>query len=204
MRRTLGENINISMNLCDHDWLVNTDEQLMKSAILNLAINARYAMPDGRRLLVSVDQVELRARAEDLTEDLTPGEYLVIQVADTGSGISPEIIDRVFDPFFTTKEFGRGSGLGFSMVHGFVRQTGGDVQIQSIPEKGTTVTLYLPRSAASVETAPVRTDAGDRVLAGKGERVVVVEDDENVREVTVEMLSRLGYDVLDAGDGKDL
>ncbi len=204
LRRTLGENSNISLDLCDHDWLVNTDAQLLESALLNLAINARDSMTDGGRLLVSVDQVELGARAEDLSKDMAPGEYLVIQVADTGMGIPPEILDRVFDPFFTTKEFGRGSGLGLSMVHGFVRQTGGDVQIQSIPDKGTTVTLYLPRSTETVERAGAQTDIADRNLAGNGERVVVVEDDENVREVTVEMLSRLGYDVLDAGEGKNL
>ena len=204
LRRTLGENIDISMDLCDHDWLVNTDAQLLESAILNLAINARDSMPDGGRLVVAADQVNLGARAEELSGNITPGEYLVIQVSDTGMGIPLELLDRVFDPFFTTKEFGRGSGLGLSMVHGFVRQTGGDVQIQSIPGKGTTLTLYLPRSAARAETAGQQADPAYQKLTGNGECVVVVEDDKNVREVTVEMLSRLGYDVLDAGDGKDL
>ena len=175
------------------------DVTQLESALLNLAINARDAMPGGGRLTMETATRWLEPQeAREL--DLTPGDYLVICVADTGSGIPKEIIGRVFDPFFTTKPIGQGTGLGLSMVHGFVRQSGGHVEVHSTPGMGTMVFLYLPAHEGEAEAAPVQQER-QQLEAKAGDGVLVIDDEAVVREPILEMLREAGYAPLEAEDG---
>jgi PAS domain S-box-containing protein len=202
LRRTLGENIELEIDLGPAMRLTNTDEHQLENALLNLVINARDAMPEGGRLLICTEVVALGAVHEGAAhEGQTPGDYVRLAVQDTGCGMSAQVIACAFDPFFTTKPIGQGTGLGLSMVYGFMSQTGGHVQLDSVVGQGTRIELYLPchvQSDAQVvgiehEPAPRR--------ASRGERVLVVEDEPDVRMLVVDVLSDLGYVVLDAGDG---
>lgn len=199
VRSSIGERIEFEISSSDDIWPVLADPGQLESVILNLAINARDAMPDGGRLRVRCSNVSLdedKARQEDLTL----ADYVCITVSDTGTGIPPELLDRVFEPFYTTKETGKGSGLGLSMVYGFARQSGGTAKVYSEPSYGTEVRVYLPRaigegasaSSTAVDTSP---------LKGK-ECVLVVEDREDVRKIAVSALRSLGYDVVEVDGGE--
>jgi len=199
LTRTLGERITFETILPAGGWLAVTDANQLESAVLNLAINSRDAMPGGGLLTIEVandmlDEAEARGM-----DGATAGDYVVVSVTDTGEGMAPEVLEKAFDPFFTTKPIGQGTGLGLSMIYGFVRQSGGHVRIASAPGSGTTVSLYLPRSTdaspAAASTAPVKTPLG------RGETVLIIEDDASVRQLVVEVLEELGYAALEAADG---
>jgi PAS domain S-box-containing protein len=196
LRRTIGESIELEVDLNSALRLTNTDEHQLENALLNLVINARDAMPDGGRLLI---QTEL-AHVAVLHDSLAPGDYVRLGVQDTGCGMSGEVIARAFDPFFTTKPIGQGTGLGLSMVYGFINQTGGQVLIDSSEGRGTRVDLYLPCHFQPVERQAVADDSVDPPRAVQGERVLVVEDEPDVRMLVVDVLRDLGYTVEVASD----
>jgi PAS domain S-box-containing protein len=200
IRRTMGPAIEVEVVGAGGLWLTRIDPSQLENALLNLAINARDAMPGGGRMTIEtankwLDQREARER------QLPPGQYLSVCVTDTGIGMTPEVINRAFDPFFTTKPLGLGTGLGLSMVHGFVRQSGGQVRIYSEIGAGTTMCLYLPRFLGPLD-APDEpaADEGFR-LAGQGETVLVIDDEEVVRVLIVDVLKEADYRVLEAVDG---
>lgn len=198
LRRTLGDNIEIGMVEPDRASPVRADPAQLQNALVNLGLNARDAMPDGGRL--SFEIADARLGPDDLAgePDSAPGDYVMVAVRDTGHGMDPAIRDSVFEPFFTTKGRSGHSGLGLSMVYGFVRQSRGHIAIDTAPGAGTTVRLYLPRSDA----APVdQADAAGRDLPAGRETVLVVEDDAAVRHVAGRLLRELGYRVLEAADG---
>lgn len=197
LRRTLGENIELEIDLSPGLRLTNTDEHQLENALLNLVINARDAMPEGGRLLIRTETVALDATREGLT----PGNYVRLAVQDTGCGMSPEVIACAFDPFFTTKPIGQGTGLGLSMVYGFMSQTGGHVQLDSVVASGTCVALYLPCDVEPALHAPEIEQQPAPRRASQGERVLVVEDEPDVRMLVVDVLTDLGYAVFDAADG---
>ncbi|MFL9841104.1 response regulator [Sphingomonas sp. ST-64] len=173
------------------------DAHQLENAILNLAINARDAMPEGGELTIATSHADIAAAEAATTLGLRIGEFVIVSVSDTGTGIPTDVIEKVFDPFFTTKPLGQGTGLGLSMVHGFAKQSGGTVQIDSTPDHGTTVRLYLPTTAAS----PVAVSEAPRVARrGAGERVLVVEDDDAVRMLVREVLQELHYEAIEIGE----
>lgn len=179
---------------------VFADSNQLEMALLNLALNARDAMPEGGTLTLETAHVNVDHEAAE-NEGITPGQYGVIAVTDTGAGMSQDDLDQIFEPFLTTKEFGKGTGLRLSQVYGFAKQSGGRVQARSTPGAGTTIRLYLPH--AEIREAPAPRDAGaDAVANGSpGETILVVEDDDDVRAYSVGMLRELGYRVVDAHDG---
>jgi PAS domain S-box-containing protein len=199
LRRAIGEAIEIETVVGGGLWNTFIDPTQIENALLNLAINARDAMGGQGRLTIELGNVSLDDAYARLHPDVTAGQYVMLAVSDTGSGIPPEILDKVFEPFFSTKPEGRGSGLGLSMVYGFVKQSGGHVKIYSEPGHGTTVRLYLPRSAEA-EDSEVKLSFAP--VAGGSETILVVEDDEGVRDIVVEMLADLGYRVLKAVDAQ--
>ncbi|MFC4161357.1 PAS domain S-box protein [Chitinimonas lacunae] len=197
LHRTLGEHIALLVVLGDAVGPVLSDESQLENALLNLAINARDAMPDGGKLTIETANVTLPPESEH--DGLRPGSYTVISVSDTGIGMTPEVLGRAFEPFFTTKPIGQGTGLGLSMIYGFVKQSGGHVRIASTPRCGTTIRLYLPHNlGATALPAPVESAQAPR---GGGETVLVVEDDEAVRMLVVEVLHELGYSAIEVSDG---
>lgn len=201
MQRTLGETINVQTDTQADLWTTKADPTQMETTLLNLAMNARHAMQKkGGTLTVETRNVVLERRVEGLLEDVRPGEYVMVVVRDTGIGMSSETLMHVFEPFYTTKAVGEGSGLGLSMVYGFMGQSQGYVSIRSAEGAGTEVCLYFP---ATQEAAPVDTleDVPVEKLRGAGETVLVVEDDPEVKTVAVTMISNLGYRVLDAMSG---
>ncbi len=199
LRRTLGETIMIETVHAGGLWPTFVDATELESALLNLAINARDAMPDGGRLTIEAANVFLDETYAAEVE-ITPGQYVGIFVSDTGTGMPPDVIAKAFEPFFTTKELGAGTGLGLSQVYGFIRQSGGHVKIYSEVGAGTTVKLYLQRHIEpSAKAEPAGT--GPATPQGHGETILVVEDDGDVRAFTVEMLKELGYNVLAVTDG---
>ena len=193
MRRAVGEGCEIRLHTDELVWPCHVDPAQLETALLNLALNSRDAMPNGGVVEITIRNTMVEGGD---VAGLAPGPYVTLSVADTGDGIPPEALDRVFDPFFTTKEVGKGTGLGLSMVYGFVRQSGGHVTVVSEVGTGTTVTLYLPRAAADTKAEPEEIEA-QPPPAGL-ERVLVVEDDEQVLEVTSAMLTSLGYQILSA------
>lgn len=191
LRRTLGEGLEIEIAAAPGLWPALADPGQVENALLNLAINARKAMPEGGRLTIEASNVRLEA--VDLPEDAEAraGDYVLLAVSDTGEGMSAEVRARALEPFFTTHGPGEGSGLGLSMVYGFVKQSGGHLELYSEPGLGTTVQLYLPRAEAP-EREPART-SHDTLPEGRGERVLVVEDEAVMRSVVTAMVERLGY-----------
>ena len=201
LHRVLGESIEIQTNLQPDTWPAFADAAHLQSALLNLAVNARDAMPEGGKLTIEADNATLDEHYAASNPDVRPGDFVVLAVSDTGSGIPPGIRDRVFEPFFTTKEVGRGSGLGLSMVYGFSRQSGGHVKIYSEEGHGTVVRLYLPRSTKG---AAVEAQAKPQVEASAGaETILVVEDDALVRNFVMAQLKTLGYRTLSASTGAE-
>jgi PAS domain S-box-containing protein len=205
IRRTMGPDVAIEVAMADGLWATWIDPHEFENALLNLCINARDAMPHGGRLTIETVNTWLFERLAR-ESDLPKGQYMALAVSDTGSGMSPAVVRRAFDPFFTTKPAGKGTGLGLSMIHGFVQQSGGQARIESEVGQGTTVCLYLPRQgkvdAAETVDGPESTAAlAVAPRAGRGETVLVVDDEPTVRELVTEVLERLGYIVIAAADG---
>ena len=199
IRRTVGPAVAVEVIGAAGLWTTLVDPNQLENALLNLAINARDAMPDGGRLTVETANTWLDER-EARERDMAPGQYVSVRVADTGSGMTPEVAARAFDPFFTTKPIGMGTGLGLSMIHGFARQSGGQARICSEPGAGTAVRLYLPRHRGPADPEPAA--ASPPVpAAGAGETVLVVDDEPTVRMLVAEVLGGLGHATLEAADG---
>ncbi len=206
IERTIGPSVRLELRLGDKVRKVLIDANQLESAILNLAINARDAMPEGGLLSIATAERALGPAELSDHEGTTPGDFVEIAVTDTGEGMSADVLPRVFEPFFTTKPTGVGTGLGLSQVYGFVRQSGGIVLLESEPGRGTTVRLYLPGNkeiepAASAPKAPV--SAGDQLVSETGKSVLVVEDMGIIRAQMVEVLRDMGCTVLEAKDGPD-
>ena len=197
LRRSLGEAIEIDTIVGGGLWNTLVDPSNVENALLNLAINARDAMDGEGKLTIELGNAFLDDEYARNAYDVKPGQYVMLAVSDTGCGMTPDIVEKVFDPFFTTKPDGKGTGLGLSMVYGFVKQSGGHIKIYSEPGNGTTVRIYLPRS---LEAEDVVADSLVGPVTGGTETVLVVEDDEAVREVAVGLLAELGYKVLRAKD----
>lgn len=199
--RTLGANVQLRVEAADDLWAARTDASQLENALVNLAINARDAMPDGGELAIHVANRTVSAGEARPDDDFPPGDYVGISVVDSGVGISAEDLPRIFDPFFTTKEVGKGSGLGLSMVYGFVKQSGGHVTVESAPGAGATVHLFLPRAGQG--SKPGVDGPPDKVDAGSGERILVVEDDDALREIPIKVLTASGYVVRGAANGPE-
>jgi signal transduction histidine kinase len=199
LQRSLNESIVLEMQLSGQLWTAEADPNQLESALLNLALNARDAMPDGGRLVVETRNRHLDNVFTAAYGTLTPGDYVELNVSDTGCGMPENVISRAFDPFFTTKPIGQGTGLGLSMIYGFARQSRGHVIIHSEVGKGTTVSLFLPRFVGEV-TADSPQDPALLPFANAGECVLIVEDDPAVRVLVSQVLSELGYAFVEAGD----
>ncbi|AHL75394.1 histidine kinase [Stutzerimonas stutzeri] len=191
LQRTIGEHISLNLELCDHGAVAQVDANQLESAVLNLVINARDALPHGGTITIRTAKLEAQADA-----DLADGSYVVLTVKDNGTGIVPELLDKVFDPFFTTKPLGQGTGLGLSSIYGFARQSGGEARLSSVLGEGTEVSLVLP---AAVATSAATTVVDD-MPQGNGEHVLIVEDMPAVRMLVAEMLTEAGYRCSEAGD----
>jgi signal transduction histidine kinase len=198
LRRALGDVVSLHFHPTPGLWLSRIDPVQLEAAILNLAINARDAMPEGGNLRIEASNVVIDD--DEAGADLATGSYLRVDVADTGIGMEEDVAKRAFEPFFTTKGIGKGSGLGLSQVYGFVSQSGGAVRIESTPGIGTVVTLYLPRSIFTAAPDPTVHSVGH---PRGNETILVVEDDKLVRDVAVEMIEELGYEVLTAANGPE-
>jgi PAS domain S-box-containing protein len=203
LQRSLGELVRLEVVTSPGLWRVEVDPNQLESAILNLAVNARDAMPEGGQLTIETANVRLDEGYAAAHAEVPPGQYVMIAVTDSGSGMPREVVERAFEPFFTTKEVGKGTGLGLSMIYGFVKQSGGHIKIYSEAGEGTTVKIYLPRFFSDLAE-----EADDSAESLRGfeqsahqETVLVVEDDDDVRAYTVECLRELGYRVIEAHDG---
>jgi signal transduction histidine kinase len=197
IRQALGGGYELRLHLQDQLWLCDVDGPQLETALLNLALSGRDAMPDGGALDIETRNIVVDER----TPEYVPGAYVEISVTDTGCGMTPEVRDRVFEPFFTTKEVGKGTGLGLSMVYGFVRQSGGHIAIESALGKGTTVTLFLPKALqqpdGKADSSPVQP------IPEGSEQILIVDDNEDLLEVTSSMLTKLGYRVSCARSGAE-
>jgi signal transduction histidine kinase/ActR/RegA family two-component response regulator len=201
LRRTLGEDIEIELVRAAGLWKAMVDAGQLENAILNLCINARDAMPGGGRLTIETSNVYLDAAYVASQSELDPGQYVMVAVSDTGTGMDQATLERAFEPFFTTKDVGKGSGLGLSMVYGFIKQSRGHIRIYSEPGHGTAVKLYVPRAGADAAT---RDEPAPAVTMQRGsERILLVEDDDLVREHVGGQLDSLGYAVVAARNGHD-
>ena len=197
LSRTLGQHIEVEFNGAPDLWPVLIDAANLEAAITNLAVDARDAMPDGGRLVIETRNEILDADYARENPGAVPGEYATVIVSDTGTGMPPEVLNRIFEPFFTTKELGKGTGLGLSMVFGFVKQSGGHIRAYSEVGHGTTMRLYLARAKeASSEAAADPADT--RIEAKRNERILVVEDNDAIRQLVLTQLTRLGYRLLEA------
>lgn len=199
--RSVGPTIAIEAVGAAGLWTVFADAGQLENALLNLSINSRDAMPDGGKLTIETSNRWMDERAAK-ARDLKPGQYVSLCVSDTGTGMTPDVVERAFDPFFTTKPIGQGTGLGLSMVYGFAGQSGGAARIYSEPGKGTMICIYLPRHMGEVvEAGEAASDFADPAPVAGGETVLVVDDEPLVRMLCVEQLEELGYAVIEAGDG---
>ena len=200
VRRTVGPAISLEVQVATDLWSILVDPNQLENAVLNLCINARDAMPDGGRLIIeTANRVLDRHEAQE--RDLPPGEFVTLCVSDTGVGMDPTVAARAFDPFFTTKPLGQGTGLGLSMIYGFARQSGGQARIYSEPGHGAMVCLYLPRHFHAAEQSADAVERIDVPRAGRGETVLVVDDEPIMRMLVAEALGELGYEAIEAGDG---
>jgi two-component system CheB/CheR fusion protein len=196
LRRTIGEDVEISLDLAAELWPVVVDPAQLEASLTNLATNARDAMADGGRLMIVTANRTLDADYAAQHAEVVPGGYVMLEVSDTGCGMTPEVMHRIFEPFFTTKSRDKGTGLGLSMVFGFIKQSGGHIGVYSEPGIGTTFRLFLPRMAADVPR--VEESVATPLLHGRGESVLVVEDNAALRRVVTRQLGELGYRVLAA------
>jgi signal transduction histidine kinase len=203
LRRTLGERVRVETVLAGGLWRVCADPVQIESALVNLAVNARDAMPDGGRLTIETANAELDERYANAHEDVTSGQYVMLSVTDTGTGMPPEVIERAFEPFYTTKSVGRGTGLGLSQVFGFLKQSDGHLKIYSEVGQGTTIKLYLPRHVGEDHVPDAATSAGAVPGGHADEIILVVEDEARVRAMSVDALRDLGYTIVQAGDGNE-
>ena len=199
LRRTLGEQVELRFTLAEDLWTAFADANQLESALLNLAINARDAMADGGSLTIETLNVRLDETYASLQADLEPGDYVVVSVSDTGTGMPSDVVAKAVDPFFTTKPVGEGTGLGLSMVYGFAKQSRGHLRIYSEEGHGTTIKLFLPRALQSAIDLGTGTPDTPR---GQGETILVVEDDATVRLIISDVLNELGYKVLAAPDAR--
>lgn len=200
LHRALGEEFVIEAGSTEPPWHAEADAAQLEAALLNLAVNARDAMPGGGRLTIEISNVQVDSALSETLDSLAPGPYVALSVSDTGTGMPPEVAAHVFEPFYTTKEVGRGSGLGLSMVYGFAKQSGGHVEIESTSNQGTTVRIYLRKAATAELDVPTTSETGSDGPV-TGEIVLIVEDDASLRETVRAMLDGLGYRVLAAEDG---
>lgn len=198
LRRTLGEHVSVETVLGGGVWPVLADPSQLENSLLNLAVNARDAMPDGGRITIETSNAHLDDSYATQHSEVKPGQYVLIAVTDNGPGMAPEVMERAFEPFFTTKPVGKGTGLGLSQVYGFVKQSKGHIKIYSEPGEGTSVKIYLPRAYADAPEAKSEMPKASGVAAHEGAIILVVEDDAHVRDVTVAMLRDLGYVVVHA------
>jgi signal transduction histidine kinase/ActR/RegA family two-component response regulator len=201
LERTLGETIETRWVLNEGLWPVEVDRNQLETSLLNLVINARDAMAEGGVLTIETANATLDRGAALAQDAAVPGDYVVVSVTDTGTGMAPEIVEKAIQPFFTTKDVGHGSGLGLSMVYGFVKQSGGHLDISSSAGQGTAVRLYLPKAETNAREGETQAP-GPAATDGSGERILVVEDKADVRRLATRILTRLGYEVLEAADGK--
>lgn len=202
LHRTLGATISLSNALSPNLWSTRVDPSQVESAIVNLAVNSRDAMPDGGRLLIETANVSIDEDMGDTLDGLKPGDYVRLSVSDTGTGMTAAVREKAFEPFFTTKAQGRGTGLGLSMIYGFAKQSGGHATIYSEEGRGTTVNIYLPRYISPADAAEAEASSA-AVGQGEGQLILAVEDDERVRRLTVSRLQQLGYRVLEAASGAE-
>jgi signal transduction histidine kinase len=202
LRRTLGEQIDVRYVETASLWAAMADPSQLESAVLNLALNARDAMPNGGQLTIELVNKVLDEEYARAHVEVTPGDYTMLAVTDTGSGMAPDVLARVFEPFFTTKPDGKGTGLGLAMVFGFIKQSGGHVNIYSEPGEGTTVRLYLPRAIGATVSGGQRATSPVDLPRGSA-TILIVEDEPAVREIASAILGDLGYRVLEAADGED-
>jgi len=194
LRRTIPESVRIRVDLSDEPLTVRADISQLEQVILNLAINARDAMPEGGVLHMSLSREHFREKEE--ASEIEPGTYALLSISDSGKGMDVETLSKVFEPFFSTKERARGTGLGLAMVHGIVKQHDGHIRAASNPGAGTRFDIYLPEVGEPVAVEP-ETDQ-DRIIRGNGERILLVEDSPEVRELTSSLLTQMGYEVLAA------
>ncbi len=203
LQRTLRQDVEFKAHFDPAVSSIFADAAQLESAVLNLAVNAQDAMPSGGRLTISTANATLDDHYQSLHPEVLPGEYVLIAITDEGEGMSKDVIDRAFEPFYTTKEVGKGSGLGLSMVYGFVKQSNGHVSIYSEPGLGTTVRIYLPQAGSKPSMPPEQPPADYGLLPQGSERVLVVEDDPFVRSYSIKSVESLGYSVISAVDGND-
>jgi CheY-like chemotaxis protein len=198
LRRTIPEFVSMETVLAAGLWRIHVDVNQLENAILNLAVNGRDAMPEGGKLTIETANSYLDAAYADEHPEVAAGQYVQISITDTGRGMPPEVVAKAFDPFFTTKQDGHGTGLGLSQVHGFIKQSGGHVKIYSEPGAGTTVKLYLPRFIGPDTTVSESASVSDSRASVSNELILVVEDDDRVRAMTLGLLRELGYQTLEA------
>jgi CheY-like chemotaxis protein len=201
LHRVIGEDIELTYRLSDNIGKVRVDPGQMEQVILNLAVNARDAMPSGGKLTIETSNAELDEAYAHTHIGSKPGRYVMMSVSDTGLGMSPEVRERAFEPFFTTKEKGKGTGLGLSTCYGIVKQSGGNIWAYSEPGRGTTFKIYLPRVDESLKEAKEEDKAAE-ILKGT-ETVLAVEDEIEVRKLVAEILKGQGYTVIEASDGEE-
>lgn len=199
--RMMGEDVQFVTVPSNEPWLVRVDPGLLQQVILNVALNARDAMPDGGRLVMECRNIHLTESRAGKAAAIEAGDYAVLAVTDTGKGMSAEVSERVFEPFFTTKSLNKGAGLGMAVSHGIIRQAGGDIRLISEPGKGTTVEIYLPRVRGTSDEIP-RLER-KRLERSKGETILLIEDEQGLRDLVVDALSAHGYEVLTAADGEE-
>jgi CheY-like chemotaxis protein len=201
LRRTLGEQVEIELRLESNVWPALIDPTQLTTALLNLAVNARDAMPDGGKLTLETKNVVLDQDYARANAEVQAGDYVMVAVSDTGGGIPEAIRQKIFEPFFTTKDVGRGTGLGLSMVYGFVKQSAGHIKVYSEEGHGTTFKLYLPR--ASAQAADVAEALPESAIEGGSETILIVEDDALVRGSVTTLLQSLGYETLTAANAAE-
>jgi nitrogen-specific signal transduction histidine kinase len=201
LRRTLGEHVEIELKLRGELWPAFADKSQVESALLNLAINARDAMPEGGKLTIETDNAHLDGDYAARNAEVAAGDYVTLAVTDTGTGMTAEVLEHAFEPFFTTKEVGKGSGLGLSMIYGFAKQSGGHLKIYSEVGHGTSVRLYMPRHVTEATAAAAEPRTMEPEQPRGGETILVVEDDPLVRNFVALQLRDLGYNVIEAANG---